>query len=297
MIEFPISGVETYWWLPIVVAFVISSLGAMGGVTGAFLLLPFQISVLGFSGPAVSPTNLLFNVIAIPGGVYRYGRERRMVWPLAWTIVVASLPGVFIGAIIRIKYLPDARSFKLFVAVVLLYLGIRLVADLVRKRIAVKQSGLKPAFRVSGSKVSGRAITYDFNGVSYSINTWKLAALCFVVGIVGGAYGIGGGAIIAPFLVAVFGLPVYSVAGATLFSTFVSSIGGVLFYTAVAPFVAADLTVTPDWLLGSLFGIGGVAGVYLGARMQRYVPERIIKCILAAAVLFVVAKYVIEFVS
>ncbi|MGD8921877.1 MAG: TSUP family transporter, partial [Candidatus Zixiibacteriota bacterium] len=118
-----------------------------------------------------------------------------------------------------------------------------------------------------------------------------------IVGIVGGTYGIGGGAIISPFLVAVFRLPVYSVAGATLFSTFVSSIGGVLFYTAIAPFVAADLIVTPDWLLGFLFGIGGTAGVYLGARMQRFVPERIIKCILAAAVLFVVAKYVIDFVS
>lgn len=40
--------------------------------------------------------------------------------------------------------------------------------------------------------------------------------LCFIVGIVGGIYGIGGGAIVAPFLVTFFGLPVYTVAGATL---------------------------------------------------------------------------------
>ena len=96
MVEFPISGVETYWWLPVLVAFGISAFTSTAGVSGAFLLLPFQVSVLGFAGPAVSPTNLLFNVVAIPSGVYRYQRERRMVWPLAWTIVLTTLPGIAI---------------------------------------------------------------------------------------------------------------------------------------------------------------------------------------------------------
>ena len=42
------------------------------GVSGAFLLLPFQMSVLGFVAPGVTPTNLVYNIVAIPGGIYRY---------------------------------------------------------------------------------------------------------------------------------------------------------------------------------------------------------------------------------
>ena len=38
------------------------------GVSGAVLLLPFQLSVLHVPSPAVTPTNLLFNVAATPGG-------------------------------------------------------------------------------------------------------------------------------------------------------------------------------------------------------------------------------------
>ncbi len=72
MIEFPTSGVETYWWIPLTVAFVVSMFTSMGGVSGAFLLLPFQVSILGFAVPAVSPTNLVCNVVAIPSGVYGY---------------------------------------------------------------------------------------------------------------------------------------------------------------------------------------------------------------------------------
>jgi len=35
------------------------------------LLLPFQVSVLGTPSPAVTPTNLLYNVIATPGALYQ----------------------------------------------------------------------------------------------------------------------------------------------------------------------------------------------------------------------------------
>jgi len=73
--EFPISGVETYWWLPTLVAFCISAIMSTGGVTGAFVLLPFSVSVLGYSSPGVSPTNLLYNVVAIPAGVWRFHRR------------------------------------------------------------------------------------------------------------------------------------------------------------------------------------------------------------------------------
>ena len=34
------------------------------GISGAVLLLPFQVSVLGTPSPAVTPTNLLYNVVS-----------------------------------------------------------------------------------------------------------------------------------------------------------------------------------------------------------------------------------------
>ena len=69
---FPTSGVEVNPLIPLLVAFLVSALTTPAGVSGAFLLLPFQVSVLGFTSPAVSPTNLIYNIIATPGGVYRY---------------------------------------------------------------------------------------------------------------------------------------------------------------------------------------------------------------------------------
>ncbi|NIR15093.1 MAG: TSUP family transporter, partial [Desulfobacterales bacterium] len=76
-------------------------------------------------------------------------------------------------------------------------------------------------------------ITFTFQGKTYSFRTMPLGLLSFCVGIVGGTYGIGGGALVAPFCVTVLGLPVYTIAGATLLSTFIASIAGVFFYSVL----------------------------------------------------------------
>ena len=126
---FPVSGVHTWLWLPPLVAFIISFFTSMVGISGAFLLLPFQMSILNYTAPSVSATNLVYNLVATPGGVYRYLREGRMVWPLVWVIVAGTLPGIVIGYYLRVMYLPDPRDFKLFAGLVLLYIGYRVLAE------------------------------------------------------------------------------------------------------------------------------------------------------------------------
>ncbi len=304
---FPISGVEVSPFVPPVVAFFISFLASMGGISGAFLLLPFQMSFLGYTHPSVSATNQLFNIVAIPSGVYRYSREGRLVWPLVWVVVLGTLPGVFIGAIVRVLYLPDSSHFKLFAAAVLLYISTKMLMDMHKKSSADKthEKALEDKIRnakstADGQKVSQvvslslRKLCFRFYDTEYSVPLLGIFFLSFVVGIIGGIYGIGGGAIIAPFFVTFFGLPVYIVAGATLMGTFVTSIAGVAFYQAIAPYYP-EFSVAPDWLLGVLFGIGGAAGMYLGARLQKYVSATIIKYILASSILCTAVKYIYDF--
>ncbi len=311
---FPVAGIDVNPLIPPAVAFGISFFTSMSGVSGAFMLLPFQMSVLGFTSPSVSATNQLFNIVAIPGGVYRYIREGRMVWPLTWVVIAGTLPGVLVGAVIRVKYLPDPAKFKLFAAFVLAYIGFRLVRDIMEGK---KESTGKPSAEERFQKLVkefGRAnktgelprirvrhftltsISYDFYGENYTVNTLGISALSLIVGVVGGVYGIGGGAIIAPFFVSFFRLPVYTVAGAALMGTFVTSVAGVAFYQALAPFYP-DMAVAPDWLLGFLFGIGGTLGMYCGARVQKRMPARAIKIILAACIFFVACKYAWAFLG
>lgn len=309
---FETAGIEVNPFIPPLVAFVVSFFTSMGGVSGAFLLLPFQMSVLGYTNPSVSATNQVFNIVAIPSGVYRYYKEGRMVWPLTWIVIIGTLPGVLIGAIVRIHYLPDPKNFKLFAAGVLLYIGIKMVRDLISKNAGsagkansekrfqemVRQRKLDPAGNalppVKVTHFNLKRLGYTFYDESFDVSFWGIFSLSFIVGIVGGIYGIGGGSIIAPFFVTFFGLPVYTVAGAALMGTFVTSVAGVAFYQGIA-MLYPSVSAAPDWLLGLLFGVGGMAGMYCGARCQKYVPAKAIKWMLAGIITLTAAKYIGEF--
>jgi uncharacterized protein len=297
-VTFPVSGVRASVFVPPLIAFAVSLFASMGGVSGAFLLLPFQVSFLHFVSPSVSSTNFVYNVVAIPSGVYRYIREGRMVWPLAGMITLGTLPGVLLGYYIRVLYLPNPNAFKLFVGCVLVYVGARLLRE-----VAKEFFGPANGNRAGGNnnRVHGKVRTvtvsldtavYEFEGGQYTFGTAKILVLSFIVGIVGGAYGIGGGSIIAPFCVALFNLPVYTVAGAALLGTFLTSIAGVFFYSVVP--AKTGFSTAPDWPLGILFGLGGTVGMYCGARLQRFVPQKLIKTTLAVMLLFLAVYYVID---
>lgn len=289
---FPASGVECSPLLPVAAAFCISFLTSMGGVSGAFLLLPFQISVLGYVHPGVSATNQVFNIVACPSGVWRYWREERLLGPLTLIMALGTLPGVFAGALIRVTLLPDAAHFAIFAAMVLLYMAGRLLVDVWHSRC-----GMRPGGR-SGSMAApcrvlhfgAREFVFASGEELFHVSCRAVFLLSLMVGLVGGIYGIGGGAIMVPFLMAFFGLPVHAIAGASLFCTFLTSIAGVCFYSLLAPFWPS-LGVRPDWLLGLLFGVGGMGGMYLGARCQKFVSARVLKYLLAAILFFTALRY------
>lgn len=226
-----------------------------------------------------------------------------MLWPLTWIVVAGTLPGVIGGGFIRLTYLPDPKPFKMFVGVVLLYIGARIFFDLVKNR------GRKASSSANATTViqqwtaktldpSWRWYSFEFQGIVYECRTEGIFLISLIVGIIGGVYGIGGGTIIAPFFVAVYRLPVHAVAGATLMGTFVTSIVGVAFYELVSPlYETSEMAVSPDWALGALFGLGGLLGMYLGARTQRFVSSMWLKLMLGLILVVVAVRYIMGFFS
>lgn len=275
-------------------AFVVSLLASVGGLSGAFLLMPFQLSVLGFTGTAVTPTNHLFNVIGIPSGVLRYWREGRMVGPLAAVIAIGTVPGVVFGSAIRVSWLADPRVFKLFVGLVMALISSRLLDKVRQQFLRRKEPTEKTSFEpVEVLSWSWRRLEYRFSGQTWSVSVPGLFALSLVIGMIGGAYGIGGGAIIGPFLISWFGLPVFTTAGATLLGTFLTSLTAVVLFSVAGLMGVPD--VMPDWSTGALLGLGGMAGIYLGARLQRRLPAVAIESLLGLMVFGLALKYILGF--
>ncbi|MEN8190267.1 MAG: sulfite exporter TauE/SafE family protein [Thermodesulfobacteriota bacterium] len=291
---FPVADINISPFVPPLVAAVVSFFTSMAGVSGAFLLLPFQVSILGFTSPSVSGTNHLFNIIAIPGGVFRFIREQRMIWPLTWLIIIGTLPGVFLGSLARIHLLPDPTIFKFFAGLVLLYIGTKLLLDLLTKKSKSGSKADRPFPSVREAAMTLQRVEFQYESKQFSAPTHSILLLSLIVGLIGGIYGIGGGAIIAPFLVSIFKLPVHAVAGACLTGTLAASVSGVAFFQFLA-MSPTGTSVAPDYLLGALFGIGGAVGIFAGAACQRFLPARGIKLILCTIIFFIAISYISGF--
>jgi uncharacterized protein len=241
----------------LIAAYVIAVFTTPAGISGAVLLLPFQVSVLGTPSPAVTPTNLLYNVVATPGALYRYWRQKQTGGRLALVLIAGTLPGVIAGSVIRVKLLPGPRVFDLVVAAVMIPLGTWLALT-----------------RPPGPDSPARR--------ARTIPDPVLVILAAAVGCVGGIYGIGGGVILAPILIG-SGRPPAEVAPAALASTFVTSVAGVLTFTILSAHEPGS--VTPDWPTGIALGIGGLAGGYTGARLQSRLPDAVIRRLVGVLVL------------
>jgi uncharacterized membrane protein YfcA len=220
------------------------------GVSGAVFLLPVQLSVLGVPGPAVTPTNLLFNVVAGPGALLRHHRRGLLRGPLTRRLVTGALPGVVIGAVVRVFAVPGATAFRLMVAALLMPLGLWLIGRT-----------LRPTRPAPAAEPSPRAVT----------------GLALVVGVIGGIYGIGGGSVLGPVLVG-RGMPVARVAPAALASTFATSVAGAATFALLSLTGSGD--IAPDWHLGLVCGLGGFIGGWLGARLQPHLPETALRLLL-----------------
>jgi uncharacterized protein len=238
---------------------IVATVTTPAGVSGAVLLLPVQVSLLGVPSPAVTPTNLLYNLFATPSGVLRYRRTGSAMSDLAWPLLAGTVPGVIIGAVIRVELLAGERAFEIVVAAVLAPLGAFLL------------------------------FTRPRTSATLRIPREALALLAFAVGVVGGIYGVGGGSILAPILL-VTGYSAYQVAPAALLSTLAASTVGVASFLVLG-WSGAEGAVTPDWSTGIAAGLGGVIGAYAGATAQPHIPEIALRRLLGALVIAIAVRY------
>ena len=285
-ITFAVSGVEVNVLVPPLVALVISFFASLSGLSGAFLIMPFMISGLGFAGPPASATNFVFNIAAIPSGVYNFTRQKRVLWPMVLVVTLGTLPGLLVGYYIRVSYLPDPARFKVFVGALFVYLAVKLLREITGRgssgpRVEVGE--------LSTIHKSARRVAFRLGEREFSFRPLPLFLFSLLVGVIGGAYGLGGGVLIVPFLVALEGLPIYAIAGGAILSTFLASVAGVIVYSTIP---IGGAVSGPDWGLGLLFGAGGAVGVYLGSRVQRHVPERLIRVILFIILSGLAIKYI-----
>ena len=251
--------------LAFAIAFAVAVATAPVGISGAVFLVPVQLSVLGTASQAVAATNLLYNLIAIPGPLLSYRQRGRLWGRMAKLMVLGTVPGMAIGVALRVTAFSGSDSYLLLVAAVLGSLGLWLL--------------FHPAPR---------------GDAQARLGTGAVVTVSAAVGAVGGIYGIGGGALLAPLLVGA-GFAVVEVAPAALLTTLITSAAGLVFFFFASAVGAAGFL--PEWPVALALGLGGLSGGFAGATLQPRLPEDTLRYLLAFVALGAAVFYLLRSIS
>jgi uncharacterized membrane protein YfcA len=293
---FPVAGIKVavrhLVFLGLWTGYVMGLIGQANGI----LSLPYCISILGFTSISVSPTSLLITLLNPLGALTGYYRGRQWNLDLALWLCIGAAVGSPLGPIIRFKFLLDPTPFKAAVGLALMVMSIHLLVQgrLFRRR----RPELIPFkdFRVRTLERSYRKITISFLGENKTINVPAMLFLGFFVGAISSTLGIGGGFMLVPILMTVFGLPMYVLVAASFPFVTVLSLIGLLSYILVLPALSGSYA-TPDWAFGFFAASGAILGSWFASKSQRYFPERILRILLGSITGVIGLLYIIDYFS
>jgi hypothetical protein len=232
-------------------------LGLIGG-GGSILAVPLLVYVVGVKSPHVAiGTSSIAVALSAFANLIDHARRDHVCWPVAILFALSGVTGAALGSTLG-KHTEGQKLLILF--------GLLMVA--VAVSVALKrEGGSEPRVRVDLS------------------NAPRVAGTGFVVGALAGFFGIGGGFLVVPGLVAATSMPLIVAIGSSLVS--VTAFG----LTTAAVYALSGLI---DWRLVLLFVGGGIVGGLAGGRLATALAtEKRALSIVFAVVVATVGVYVV----
>lgn len=315
-IPFPLAGVSVSVWHLVWMGFWTGYTMAVVGEAAGIFALPYQMSVLQFSNPHVTPTTQLLTFLNPFGALFGFRRTRQWNLDLARWVCFGGVIGGLVGPFVRITLLSDVRPFTFTVGLALLAAGVHLCwaaftgfsgrksgtgleakfhGEAKRSRAAgLTPSGLPLGLAVRTLRKEGALLTVEFWGETWTVNQRFMFATGALVGVISAALGVGGGFLLVPIFAGIYGLPMYVLVAATIPYVIVLSAVGLFTYGVILPLVAGT-ALQPEWAWGLFAAAGGIAGAWCAAKTQRFVPQHLLKLMLGAITALAGMIYVIGF--
>ena len=232
------------------------TLGLVGG-GGSILAVPLMVYLVGVKSPHVAiGTSALAVAFNAALGLFNHARHRTVKWRCGLMYAAAGMIGAFFGSTAGKAF--DGQRLLFLFAIVMIVVG----ALMLRRR---RHEGEEEAqcHRDNAGKVLG-----------YGLGTGGFS----------GFFGIGGGFLIVPGLIASTGMPMINAVGTSLVA--VTAFG----LTTAANYAFSGLI---DWPLAAIFIAGGIFGSIAGTRSAKRLSSSGQLTTIFAALIFVVAAYML----
>ena len=215
-------------WL-ILLGFAGGILGSMIGLGGGIIVVPV-LTFLGFS-PTAAASNSLFAALSnAVASTISYSKQKRIEYSLGLKLGLLSIPGTVLGAVISSDVAPEI--FKVL-------FGLVLIAS--------------AAYIFLGRNLESKQKTISKQMMVFAIGA------SFFAGIISSFFGIGGGIVFVPLMVAGMGMAMKRAAPTSQLILLFASLSGVITHSLLGH---------PDFTQAGFLAIGSFVGGLVGARLS-----------------------------
>ncbi|AHY47309.1 Sulfite exporter TauE/SafE [Rubrobacter radiotolerans] len=298
--EFATAGVT----LPVVVPFlwamfvgvVFSTIGAAGGILSGV----GHLSVYGMQNANdVKPMNQVLTLVSPFFSVPTYLRQKRLVLQLGILLGIGSIAGSLLGSWFSSNVLSTLESYKPVFGAITLFVAFRALYETTNRYRRHKQELTAASARFEAAARSANAadrregvqtiemkpsrIRISFFGEEFGFNPlWPVLA-GVVIFFISSMLGVGGGFLLVPFMATILGMPMFIVAGTSLFAIIIGS------FVSIGSYL--NLGSQLDVPLLTIQVVGIIIGSMAGPLVSKYFKERWLRLALGVILLYVGIGY------
>jgi uncharacterized membrane protein YfcA len=282
-IYLPIAGQSVNALFIVALGFLVGLLSGMFGVGGGFLTTP----LLMFYGipPTVAVASATTQITgASVSGVHAHWRRGGVDLRMGAVMIAGGLVGSLVGAGL-FRVLQNSGQIDLIIGFLyVLLLGS--IGGLMLKDAMVALGWVEPAEAKAQPRhnkwVASLPGRWRFYASGLYLSPLAPLALGFIAGILTVLLGVGGGFVLVPAMIYLFGMAPRVVIGTSLIM--------ILAVSAVATLVHAVTTQAVDIVLAALLLAGGVIGAQYGARLTTKLKPDLLRLALALIILAVALR-------
>ncbi|ARK31967.1 hypothetical protein BkAM31D_20145 [Halalkalibacter krulwichiae] len=243
------------WVLLVLVGLVGSTLGSLMGLGGGIVVVPALLLLGSFSLLEITPQlavgiSLIVMIVTGLSATLAYIKQKKIDFKSAWLFFCASGPGAIVGAWINKGF--DTESFQLYLGVFIIFISLILF---IRHRLKPRPYRKK--------RIERTVMNEDGTFHTYGYNVVPVLILSFLVGMLSGLFGIGGGSLMVPAMIILFHFPPHRAVATSMFMILLSAIVGSISHISMG-------NVNWFYVLALLPGawIGGILGAEINRRLS-----------------------------
>lgn len=244
------------WFILTLIGLIAGTLGSLMGLGGGIIIVPALIILSGYLSilAGITPqiavgTSLLIMIFTGLSSTLAYLKQKTVDLKSGWLFFAGSGPGALVGVYFNNGI--DPHAFLIFFGSFIIMISFILM---IRKH-------LRP-LRLTSRGIKREYINGVGDTIEYGYHPALAISIAFFVGMFSGLFGIGGGSLMVPAMILLFGFPAHRAVATSMFMIFLS----------------ASLSSVTHIALGNinwLFALALVPGAWFGGKLGAFINQRL----------------------